>query len=220
MSSLSSSSHTTVTYTCVSSGNDLPSRGIPLMEAYEPEAPLSPVYAFEYSEYLAPSDDDITPAEDQPLPASPIAFSLGYIADSELITTKYLISFGSFTISNLEEDPEMDIVNYAADEEDEESSSYKEEEEEHLAPADSALFVSDSVPSVEETEPFTTNESATTPPLPRSPQTVILLSQTSLRRARKTRARFTAPSQRFEIRESSANAAARQLGFALLSWIL
>ncbi|GJZ94599.1 hypothetical protein Tco_0666802 [Tanacetum coccineum] len=37
------------------------------MEAYEPEAPLSPVHAPVYSEYLAPSDDDMAPAEDQPL---------------------------------------------------------------------------------------------------------------------------------------------------------
>ncbi|GJZ06807.1 hypothetical protein Tco_0540600 [Tanacetum coccineum] len=66
MSSSSSSSHVTVTYTFVSSDDDLPSWGIPLMEAYEPEAPLSPVHAPVYLEYLAPSDDDIAPAEDQP----------------------------------------------------------------------------------------------------------------------------------------------------------
>ncbi|GJX20832.1 hypothetical protein Tco_0223509, partial [Tanacetum coccineum] len=58
-----------------------------------------------YSEYLAPSDDDIAPAEDQPLPALPIALSPGYIADSKPIE------------DGLEEDPEMDPVDYVADEE-------------------------------------------------------------------------------------------------------
>nr|GFD11659.1 hypothetical protein [Tanacetum cinerariifolium] len=54
------------------------------------------------------------------------------------------------------EDDEMDIE---ADEE--------EEEEEHPAPADSVVVVStaaDQAPSVEETEPFKTDESAATPP--------------------------------------------------------
>ncbi|GKF30151.1 hypothetical protein Tco_0096493, partial [Tanacetum coccineum] len=77
------SSHATVTYTSVSSDTDLPSWGILLMEAYEsePEVPLSPVHAPKYPEYLASSDNDIAPVEDQPLPASPISLSPGYIAD-------------------------------------------------------------------------------------------------------------------------------------------
>nr|GEU57584.1 NBS-containing resistance-like protein [Tanacetum cinerariifolium] len=69
-----------VTYTYVSTDNDLPPWGFHLMEAYEPEAreaasqspnqaPLSPVPAPEYPEYLVPSDDDI-PVEDQPLPTN------------------------------------------------------------------------------------------------------------------------------------------------------
>ncbi|GJY33356.1 crooked neck-like protein 1 [Tanacetum coccineum] len=91
-----------------------------LMEAYElkapevapqyPEqAPLSPVPAPEYPEYLAPSDNDIL-AEDQPLPidASPTTRSPGYIADSKPIK------------DDLEEDPEMDPVDYPSNEEDEE----------------------------------------------------------------------------------------------------
>nr|GFA36370.1 hypothetical protein [Tanacetum cinerariifolium] len=134
------------------------------MEAYEPEAPLSLVYALEYPEYLAPSDDEITPTEDQPLPPSPISLSPGYITDSEPIK------------DGLDEDPEMDPVDYVGN---------KEEEEEHLALADSALFVPDSVPSVEETKPFKTDESTATPPPLRSPQTVIPLPRTGLRMARK-----------------------------------
>nr|GEY54480.1 hypothetical protein [Tanacetum cinerariifolium] len=74
-------------------------------------------HAPEYSEYLAPSDDDIAPAEDQPLPASPIARSSGYIANSEPIE------------DDSEEDLEMDRVDYAADKEEEESFEDEEEEE-------------------------------------------------------------------------------------------
>ncbi|GKA24034.1 putative reverse transcriptase domain-containing protein [Tanacetum coccineum] len=74
----SSPSHATVTYTSMSSDNDVPSWGIPLMDAYEsdPEAPeaapqspdqapLSPAHAPVYPEYHAPSDDDLEPAEAQ-----------------------------------------------------------------------------------------------------------------------------------------------------------
>ncbi|GJS98123.1 hypothetical protein Tco_0819293 [Tanacetum coccineum] len=87
MSSSLSSSHATVTYTFISSDTDLPSWGILLLEAYEskPDAPFSPVHAPEDPKYLAPSNDDITPTEDQPLPASPIALLPGYIVDSEPI---------------------------------------------------------------------------------------------------------------------------------------
>ncbi|GJS41977.1 hypothetical protein Tco_0567020 [Tanacetum coccineum] len=249
-SSSSSSSHATVKYTFS-----------------EPEAPLSPVHALEDLEYLASSDDDIAPVEDQPLPASPIALSLGYIVDSEPIKDEF------------EEDPEMDPVDYADEEEEEEEPSEDEEEEEHLALADFTLSVPDSAPSAKKTEPFETDESTATPPPPRSPHTVIPLSQTGLRRAWKTvrpqppmaastkvliaeyasaptpplplpsplsplssplplisspplllssptcmdiipeanmplqkRVRFTAPSHRFEIGESSAAATARQTG--------
>ncbi|GJS62884.1 reverse transcriptase domain-containing protein [Tanacetum coccineum] len=165
----------------------------------------------------------------------------------------------------------MDPADYAIDE-DEESSD--DEEDEHLAPSDSALPVPDSVPSTEETKPFETDESTATPP---SPHTIVPLSQTGLRRARRRpnpshlyqhplrhslltmvqlraaspstyhpllpleipsppiplplpdrrgaipeadmsprkRTCFTAPSHRFEIRESSAAAATRQTGSAL-----
>ncbi|GJZ91962.1 hypothetical protein Tco_0664027 [Tanacetum coccineum] len=82
-------------------------------------------------------------------------------------------------------DPEEDPVDYSADggddedDEDEPSEEDKDddvdieavgdkEEEEHPAPADSvvvALSATDQAPSVEETEPFETDESAATPPL-------------------------------------------------------
>ncbi|GJY86564.1 reverse transcriptase domain-containing protein [Tanacetum coccineum] len=76
---------------------------------------------------------------------------------------------------DLEEDSEEDPVDYAADaydDEDEEEESSKDdddEEEENLAPADStaaASLVMDHVPSAKETEPFETDESATTAPPP------------------------------------------------------
>nr|GEY11749.1 hypothetical protein [Tanacetum cinerariifolium] len=88
---------------------------------------------------------------------------------------------------NLEEDPEEDPADYPVDEgddgddEDESSDDDKddndvdikeeedkeEEEEEHLAPVDFiavALPAVDHAPSIEETEPFETNESVATPP--------------------------------------------------------
>ncbi|GJX94434.1 hypothetical protein Tco_0349020 [Tanacetum coccineum] len=83
-----------------------------------------------------------------------------------------------------DKDPEEDHVDYPAiggdDGDDEEGSSEDDEdddmdikvdddegEEEHLAPVDSvvvALPVTDQAPSVEETDPFETDESAVTPP--------------------------------------------------------
>nr|GFD05477.1 hypothetical protein [Tanacetum cinerariifolium] len=57
------------------------------------------------------------------------------------------------------EDEEEDEMDVEADKE--------EEEEEHLAPADSVVVAptaADQAPSVEETEPFETDESTTTPP--------------------------------------------------------
>nr|GEY23666.1 putative reverse transcriptase domain-containing protein [Tanacetum cinerariifolium] len=135
----------------------------------------------EYPEYVAPSDDEI-PVEVQPLPvdASITALSSGYVADF-----------------NIEEDPEEDLADYLGeggnDEEEEESSKDddneedEDEEEEHLALADStALPAIDLVPLAEETKPFETSELAATPPPPKSPQTIVLFSQTSLHRARKT----------------------------------
>ncbi|GJS89818.1 hypothetical protein Tco_1120019 [Tanacetum coccineum] len=167
----SSDSHATITYTFISSDFDLPPWRFKWVFDAEPQspeaapqspeqAPPSPNYVLglEYLKYVAPSDDEIS-VEDQPLPmdASPIALSLGYVADS-----------------NPEDDLEKDPADYPADrgddeDEDEESSKddddeeeeefYKEDaEEEHLAPADSAaLLTIDPVPLAEEIKPFETD---------------------------------------------------------------
>ncbi|GKE13979.1 hypothetical protein Tco_1421556, partial [Tanacetum coccineum] len=60
------------------------------------------------------------------------------------------------------------IVDSDPEENEEDPADYHEEEE-HLAPADSTAVASpavDHVPSVKETKPFETDESAATPPLP------------------------------------------------------
>ncbi|GJY41673.1 hypothetical protein Tco_0428943 [Tanacetum coccineum] len=236
---MSSSSHTTVTYTFVFIKSDLPSWGFHLMEAYEPEAPkaapqspeqapLSPVHVSEYPEYLEPSDDDI-PVEDQQLPAdvSPTARPPGYITDSEPI----------------EDDSEEDLVDYPSDEE-------KEKEDEPSSLTNPASPVPDSVPSSEEAELIETDEPAVTPSSPHThplrhtyrvsaaptppsppPSPLSLLSSTLPRipspplplpsphrkevipeadMPPQKRDRFTIPSYRFEIGESSAATAARQ----------
>nr|GEV81587.1 putative reverse transcriptase domain-containing protein [Tanacetum cinerariifolium] len=78
-------------------------------------------------------------------------------------------------------------VRYCLDEEAFEDEDDDDEEEEHLAPADfSAVPVVDPVPSAGDTEAFDVDESAPTPPSPRSPQIFVPLSQTQLHRARKT----------------------------------
>ncbi|GKE81539.1 hypothetical protein Tco_1551539, partial [Tanacetum coccineum] len=120
--------------------------------------------------------DKVLPAEEQPLPVvlSPTADSPDYVPESD-------------PEEDLEEDddedPEEDPADYPADEgddgDDEDESSDDDEddvdieedveEEEHLAPIDSktvALPVVDHAPSVEETEPFETDESVATPPHP------------------------------------------------------
>ncbi|GJR74795.1 hypothetical protein Tco_0087160 [Tanacetum coccineum] len=146
------------------------------------QAPPSPNYVrgSEYLKYLAPSNDEI-PVEDQPLPAdaSPTALSPGYVADSDPEDDPE---------EDLEEDPPDYPVDEGDDDEEEESSKDDddEEKEEYLAPADFTLPVIDSVPSVEETKPFETDESAATPPPPKSPRIVVPLSSTGLCRARKT----------------------------------
>nr|GEU46606.1 hypothetical protein [Tanacetum cinerariifolium] len=143
----------------------------------------------EYPEYLAPSDDE-APLKDQPLPAnaSPIAASPDYVVDFDP-----------------EEDPEDDQADYPGDggdgddelsdddddddtdDEDPEEEPFKDEEddeeEEHLAPADSsAVPIVDPVLPAEDVEALEANEPTHAP---RSP-IIIPLSQTRLRRARKT----------------------------------
>ncbi|GJT36595.1 hypothetical protein Tco_0927014 [Tanacetum coccineum] len=141
------------------------------------QALLSPDYmpGPEYPKYLALYDEEVL-VEDQPYTAvdSPIALSLGYIADldpeedpgdeSRDGPTDYPADRG---------DDDDDSLGDDADDEDEEEASKEEEdeeeEEEYLASADStavATSVVDPVPSAEETEPFEIDESATTPPPP------------------------------------------------------
>ncbi|GJV02928.1 hypothetical protein Tco_1336497 [Tanacetum coccineum] len=140
----------------------------------EPEqAPPSP----DYVPSLEHADDEIV-AEDQPgaEDASPTAQSPDYVSESDLEADPEVDD---------DEDPKEDPVDYSADggvdgdDEDEPSEEDKdddvdmeadgdEKEDEHPAPADSvvvALPASDQSPSVEETEPFETDESAATPPL-------------------------------------------------------
>nr|GEZ89274.1 hypothetical protein [Tanacetum cinerariifolium] len=134
----------------------------------EPEqAPPSPNYV-PCPEH---ADDEII-AEDQPYAddASPTAQSPEYDLEAH-------------QEDDDDEDPEEDPVDYPADRgddgDDEEGSSEddedddmdieadEKEEEEHPAPADSVVVAStaaDQAPSVEETEPFETDESVATPP--------------------------------------------------------
>nr|GEX86994.1 putative reverse transcriptase domain-containing protein [Tanacetum cinerariifolium] len=141
----------------------------------------------EYTEYLVPSNAE-APLEDRPLPAdaSPTAVSLGYVADFDP-----------------DEDPEDDHADYPADggdgddepsddddddddtdDEDEEPSEDEEEEEEHLGPTESSVVpLVDPVLLAGDTEALEADEPA---PTPRSPHTIIPLSQIRLRRARKT----------------------------------
>nr|GFB92978.1 hypothetical protein [Tanacetum cinerariifolium] len=111
------------------------------------------------------ADDEIV-AEDQPYAedASPISQSPEYVPESD---------FEAHPEDDDDEDPEEDPVDYLADggddgdDQEESSEDDEEEEEEHPAPADSvvvALKAADQALSVEETEPFETDESAATPP--------------------------------------------------------
>nr|GEX00503.1 hypothetical protein [Tanacetum cinerariifolium] len=165
------------------------------------EHPPSPVYVSEpeYPEYLVPSDAE-APMEDQPLPddASPIAISLGYIADSD-------------PEEDPKEDPEKDPADYHADggddandessDDDDDDVDKDKEDEEHSALADSSTIpVDDPVPPAEDPEAFETDESAPTPrdDIPEAdlpPQKRLCL---------------TAPTPRFEVGESSSVATARQ----------
>ncbi|GJW08550.1 hypothetical protein Tco_1570973 [Tanacetum coccineum] len=165
-----------------------------------------PVYVSEpeHPEYHASSDDDIQ-VKDQPYAddASPTTKLPGHIADSELMEEDSIDypDEPEDDDEDPEEDPKEDHTDYPTDGEDgddepsddddddddtddEDEEPTKDEEEEHLAPADpSAVPIVDPVPSTGDTEAFETDEST---PIPRSPQTKVPFSQTSLRRARKT----------------------------------
>ncbi|GJU43320.1 hypothetical protein Tco_1200586 [Tanacetum coccineum] len=119
-----------------------------------------------------PPKDDVLPAEEQPLPTAvlPTTNSPGYILESDLEEDLE---------EDDDEDPEEDPADYPTDrdDDDDEEEPYggeaddededDEEEEEHLTPANPttvAFLAVDHVPSVEETEPFETDESTATPP--------------------------------------------------------
>ncbi|GKC56545.1 hypothetical protein Tco_1084143 [Tanacetum coccineum] len=144
----------------------------------EPQSLPLPGFVLEpvYPEYML-QEDEVFPAEEQPLPAaaSPTAQLLDYVSESDPEADPK---------EDDDEDPEEDPIDYPADggddgddedeplddDEDEEvdiKADDKEEEEEHPAPADSiavALPAADQAPFAEETEPFETDESAATPP--------------------------------------------------------
>ncbi|GJR86262.1 hypothetical protein Tco_0210273 [Tanacetum coccineum] len=155
---MSDSEHSTVTYTSVpEDDSDIGSPGVegPIFQdppspdyvpgpegppspdyvpgPEEPEqAPPSPIYIPfvpepVYPEFL-PVDDEVFPAEEQPMPAadSPTHQSPGYIPESD-------------PEEDDEEDPEEDPADYPADRgDDDDDDDDDAEEEEHLAPADPA----------------------------------------------------------------------------------
>ncbi|GJZ70920.1 hypothetical protein Tco_0634771 [Tanacetum coccineum] len=161
---MSDSEHSTVTYTSISSDDgslDVGSPkvivyrydGLPMMledpYAYVEAAmqePPPPDFVPEhvYPEFMPP-EDDVLPAEEQPLPdaISPTTDSPGYITESDPEEDP----------EEDDEDPEEDPADYPVDKDDEEEESLgddaddkeenegedEEEEEEHLALADSVL---------------------------------------------------------------------------------
>ncbi|GKE51774.1 hypothetical protein Tco_1486930 [Tanacetum coccineum] len=178
---MSDSDESTVTYTEVSSlFEGLLDIGSPGVVGPEhdglPWILDDPYVQLVYPEYM-PQEDEVFPAEEQPLPAvaSPTAQSPDYVLESDTEEDPE---------EDDDEDPEEDPVDYPVgggdDNDDEDKSSEDdedddvdieadddEEEEEHPAPADSttvALLAVNQALSAEETEPFETDESAATPP--------------------------------------------------------
>ncbi|GJT75320.1 zf-CCHC domain-containing protein [Tanacetum coccineum] len=176
---MSDSDESGVTYTEISSTFeellDIGSPGVVPSPDYilGPEEPQSPppldvVPESVYPEYM-PQEDEVFPAEEQPLPAaaSPTAQSPDYVPESDPEADPE---------EDDDEDPEEDPVDYPADggddgdDEDESSEDDEdddmdikadddEEEEDHPAPADSAVVAlpaTDQAPSAEEKEPFET----------------------------------------------------------------
>ncbi|GJT02525.1 putative reverse transcriptase domain-containing protein [Tanacetum coccineum] len=152
------------------------------------QAPLSFPHDPMYSEYLAPSDDDLEPAEAQLLPASvsPTALSPDYSVDSEPVE------------EDLEEDPEEEPF----EEEEEGGREEWRTAPKHPSPLPSPLSpLSSPLPMI-----------PSPPLLPPPTHRYINVEADMLPRKR---ARFAAPSHKFEIGESSAAAAARQPGSTL-----
>ncbi|GKC83113.1 hypothetical protein Tco_1138830, partial [Tanacetum coccineum] len=205
-----------VTYTSVSSDSNRPSSwGIPLVNAGEiPEMdpyeevsqqwqahPLSPAYVPDPMEL----DEH---AEDQPYAddALPTAESPVYIADSDSIeddTDTGSIDYPDKPVTGDEdpedEDPEEDpseehdpedddedLKEDLSEEHDLEDEDPEEDPSEEHEPEDEDVKEDEPSEDSDETEPFEENETAATPPPPRSPQTRVPFSQTRLRKARKT----------------------------------
>nr|GEX89211.1 hypothetical protein [Tanacetum cinerariifolium] len=191
-----------------------------------PKAPPSPDYipGPENPEYLPPADD-VLPAEKQPLPAaiSPTAESPGYIADSDP-------EMDPEEEDGDDEESEEDSIDYPTSRGDDDANDDGDELSDDDAgdddEEDSILAFEDS----DETEPFEEGETAATPPpflmplpiftpLPTSsfPLPLSIPSNSgseSIPEADiplRKRARFTNPTSRYEIGESSVAAAARQI---------
>ncbi|GKE22961.1 hypothetical protein Tco_1434473, partial [Tanacetum coccineum] len=185
------SEHSTVTYTSISSddgSSDVGSSGVIVLgydglpmipedpyayvEAAMQEPPPDFVSEPAYQEFM-PSEDDVFPAEEQPLPAavSPTADSPSYITEFDPEEDPK---------EEDDEDPEEDPTDYPTDKDDDEEEESSrddvddegedEEKEEHLAPADSVdrlLAISTPPPS-----PLTSYSS----PLPHIPSPPLLVS--------------------------------------------
>nr|GEX77935.1 putative reverse transcriptase domain-containing protein [Tanacetum cinerariifolium] len=129
-----------------------------------PPSPVEIAYVPE-PEYLAPSDDE-APLEDQPLlvDASPTAASPGYVADFD-------------PDEDSKEDLEDDQADYPADGRDGDDEPSDDDDD------DDDINDEDPVLPARDTEALEADEPT---PTPRSPHTIIPLSRTRLRRARKT----------------------------------
>ncbi|GKD83909.1 hypothetical protein Tco_1350748 [Tanacetum coccineum] len=150
----------------------------PLSPAYVPDSmeldEHVPIYVPEpeHQEYHAPSVDDIQ-VEDQPYAddASPTAESPGYIVDSNSIeedTDEDFIDYPDEPGTDDEdEDPEEDpSEEHDPEDEDEDPEEDPSEEHEH---EDEDAKEDESSEDSDETYPFEENETAATPPPPRSP---------------------------------------------------
>nr|GFC24144.1 hypothetical protein [Tanacetum cinerariifolium] len=128
-----------------------------------------------------PSSPDYVPGPEHPP-------SLVYVPKPE--HPEYLVPFDAE--APLEDQPVLDdasltalSLGYVADFDPEEDLEEDPEEDHADYPASSAVPVVDPIPSAGDTDAFETDESAPTPPSPTSPQIVITLFLTRLRRARK-----------------------------------
>ncbi|GJU10696.1 reverse transcriptase domain-containing protein [Tanacetum coccineum] len=244
---MSNSEHSTVTYTSISflveDDSDIGSPGVdgPPIMPEDPYAYIMAAYEVPPSpDYIpGPEEDEILPAEEQPLPAAaalPTADSPGYVPESDPEEEP----------EEDDEDPEEDPTDYPADGddddvEDEDEDKDEEEEEEHPSPADSVppihrmtarISIRDepsiSLPPKEEVERLlaltTPLPSPLTPlssPLPQIPSPPLPIplplpnSPTHIEIPKsclplRKRVRFASPTPSHEVGESLAAGAARQ----------